>query len=312
MRISSQSLAQSSFMSYLCGAKKGRDGLCHQRKENSDWASNPARVCQESNAQACPPAVLGWSATIKADTVQLTYPFFMAVDVVKGYQLADLLKRASYLTMLVNFAYPYLKCDPGVYWYFGLTFQFYLLWAFLGSRMNWMNLLFWSCVSVIGLIAVDIYGSAASLSIYKHCFTGWFPVFALGAVLGKDNEYSIPQKSVWSEVYLFVLFLAMILLGSRWMLLWTLLPVVALAWFLCIGSLLLRTRYLSNVFRWLGRLSACIFVCHPIARSIVLYMLHPRTNNLMVNVFAYLVLTIIIALLYDRYYKWFTAKLFTT
>ena len=74
MRISSQSLAQSSFMSYLCGAKKGRDGLCHQRKENSDWASNPARVCQESNAQACPPAVLGWSATIKADTVQLTYP----------------------------------------------------------------------------------------------------------------------------------------------------------------------------------------------------------------------------------------------
>ena len=75
MRISSQSLAQSSFMSYLCGAKKGRDGLCHQRTKNSDWASSPARVCQESNAQACPPAVLGWSAAINADTVQLTYPF---------------------------------------------------------------------------------------------------------------------------------------------------------------------------------------------------------------------------------------------
>ena len=36
MRISSQSLVQSSFMSYHCGAKKGRDGLCHQRTENSD------------------------------------------------------------------------------------------------------------------------------------------------------------------------------------------------------------------------------------------------------------------------------------
>ena len=31
---------------------------------SSDWASSPARVCQESNAQACPPAVLGWSAAI--------------------------------------------------------------------------------------------------------------------------------------------------------------------------------------------------------------------------------------------------------
>ena len=74
MQNSSQSLAQTRLMSYLCGAKKGRDGLCHQRTENSDWASSPARVCQESDAQACPPVVLGWSAAINADTVQLTYP----------------------------------------------------------------------------------------------------------------------------------------------------------------------------------------------------------------------------------------------
>lgn len=234
--------------------------------------------------------------------------FFMAVDVVKGLQLTDFLKRTSYLTMLVNFAYPYLKCSPGVYWYFGLTFQFYLLWACWGRRMNWRNLLFWSCAAVAGLVAVSLYGSAALTSIYKHCFMGWFPVFAVGVWMGKGN-ISIPQKSVWTEVSLTVLFLAMMLLASSWMLTWTILPVVALAWFLCVGSLLLRTGFLADAFRWLGRLSACIFVCHPIARIIVLNTLHPRMDNLMVNVLAYLVLTLAIALFYDRYYKWFTARI---
>ena len=91
MIISSQSLAQSSFISFLCGVKKERDGLCHQRKENSDWASNPARVCQESNAQACPPAVLGWSAAIKADTVQLT----IAINPMQKYTNSPKQQRKS-------------------------------------------------------------------------------------------------------------------------------------------------------------------------------------------------------------------------
>ncbi len=74
MRNSCQSFMYMGILSYLCSAKKGRDGLCHQRTINSDWASSPARVCQESDAQACPPAVYGLVDNNTADTVQLTYP----------------------------------------------------------------------------------------------------------------------------------------------------------------------------------------------------------------------------------------------
>ncbi len=105
--------------------------------------------------------------------------FFAGIDFLKGEIWPELFKRFSYLTMLTNFAYPYLVCDPGVYWYFGLTFQFYLLWAILGKRMNGKNLLIWSVALLVVLYVFSAWGAPNAMSIFRHCFTGWFPVFAI-------------------------------------------------------------------------------------------------------------------------------------
>lgn len=232
--------------------------------------------------------------------------FFAGIDVLKGNLWPDLLKRVSYLTMMANFAYPFVKCSPGVYWYFGLTFQFYLLWAFLGKHFNWKNLLVWSLFLLAGLYGFSAYGSSESLSIFRHCFTGWFPVFAIGVWLGisKNGDNVAPKKSIWLELLLFVVFFALIVLFSKRMISWVFIPIIALGWFIVIGLMLMRTRYLSEIFRWVGKYSACIFVCHPIARLIVNNAVLPRLPNLLVVVLIYVVLTIGIALLYDKLYKW--------
>lgn len=236
--------------------------------------------------------------------------FFAGMDFLKGDIWPGLGKRFSYLTMLVNFAYPFLSCNPGVYWYFGLTFQFYLLWAFFGKRMNGKNMLIWSIVLLGILFGLSAYETPNALSIFRHCFTGWFPVFAIGVWMGlRKNQEDLKPKSVWVELLLLVALLGLILLMSRWLVTWIFVPILALAWFVVIGLLLMRTRYLSEAFRWIGKYSACIFVCHPIARTIVLNAVNPRFPNLMANVIIYVALTIVIALLYDRIYQWLLKKM---
>lgn len=237
--------------------------------------------------------------------------FFAGIDILKGDIWPGLLKRFSYLTLLTNFAYPYLVCNPGVYWYFGLTFQFYMVWALLGKRLNGKNLLIWSIVLLCLLYGFSAcMGAPDAMSIFRHCFTGWFPVFAIGVWLGmKKNDDILKPKSIWCELLLLVILLGLILLMSRWMETWIFIPIIALAWFMVIGLLLIRTHYLSNAFRWIGKYSACIFVCHPIARYLELKFLEPHISYLIINIVIYVALTVIVALLYNFIYQWLLKKM---
>ncbi len=237
--------------------------------------------------------------------------FFGGIDFLKGNIWPDLFKRISYLTMMVNFAYPVLNCNPGVYWYFGLTFQFYLLWAFLGKRMNGKKMLMWSVILLLVLFCLSAYEFPVSLSIFRHCFTGWFPVFAIGVWMGKRkyNWFYSNYISIWKELLLFMALFGLILLMSRWMVTWVFIPIIALAWFIVMEMLLMRTRYLSDVFRWIGEFSACVFVCHPIARYLELKFFAPHFSMLIVNVGIYAALTVVIVLMYNMYYQWVLGRL---
>lgn len=104
---------------------------------------------------------------------------FMGLDIVK-HDWLSFIKRFSYIPFLTNFAYPYLNCSPGVYWYFGLTFQFYVFF-FLARRLLKKELLvIISVFSIVGLIILYYFEVPDAFSIYRHCITGWFPVLAMG------------------------------------------------------------------------------------------------------------------------------------
>ena len=232
--------------------------------------------------------------------------FYAGLDIIKGDLWPSLLKRFSYLTMLTNFAYPYLRCNPGVYWYFGLTFQFYLLWALFGRRFNSKNLLLWSVVFMLGLFilcsikipAILTVDTASILSVYRHCFTGWFCVFALGVWFAQTNIMQNIKTNLWLELIVLVVTGLLVAQMNRLLIAWMFLPFVALIFFIVLGMLVQRIKPICSVFHWIGGISAFIFVCHPIARTIVNSFVLPYIRILFVNVVLYLLVTILIALCY--------------
>ena len=232
--------------------------------------------------------------------------FYAGIDIIKGDVFPGLLKRFSYLTMLTNFAYPYLRCNPGVYWYFGLTFQFYLLWAIFGKHMSGKNLLLWSIAFILGLYGLcslttpSIFSvdTASILSICRHCFTGWFCVFAMGIWFAQSNIMQKIKTNWWLELIVLVTTGVLMALMNRLLLAWLFVPFIGLAFFMALGMLVQRVKPFKSVFHWLGGISAFIFVCHPIARTIVNGFVAPHIGVLFVNVVLYLLVSIIIALCY--------------
>lgn len=232
--------------------------------------------------------------------------FYAGLDIIKGDIWPGLLKRFSYLTMLSNLAYPYLRCSPGVYWYFGLTFQFYILWALFGRRINGKNLLLWSIIFIVGLLclcsikktSIMTVDTTSILSIYRHCFTGWFCVFALGIWFAQSKIMQKINTSWWVELLIIIIMGYMMAQMNRLLITWLFVPFIALFFFMALGMLVQRIKPIKSVFQWIGGISAFIFVCHPIARTIVNSIVAPHIEILFVNVILYLLVTVLISLCY--------------
>ena len=105
--------------------------------------------------------------------------FFLCMDIKNG-MWESFFKHIFSLSMLHGLYYPQLKISPGVYWYFSLAFQFYIFYLIFRKYLTSTVLLLLSTLSLIILYWLCISDFEDVLSIYRHCITGWFPVFALG------------------------------------------------------------------------------------------------------------------------------------
>lgn len=229
---------------------------------------------------------------------------FVAGDVMEHKSLTDILKRLSYLTMIANVAYPWVNCSPGVYWYFSLTFQFYLLYSFCGKYFKNAHLLGGSIITIALLGLLCSINQPELLSVYKHCFTGWFVLFAIGFWMGRKDDLQINTcHSIAIDFTVFLLAAALVVIMNRWMVTWLFVPIVALVMFIAGGLLILRMPVLNSFFIWIGKLSACIFVCHPIVRFAINKYMLLRLDNLTVVILVYVIVTILFSMLYDKLYK---------
>lgn len=228
---------------------------------------------------------------------------FATIDFISNGLSINLLKRGLYLTQLANFFYPYVVCQPGVYWYFGLTFQLYLIWTLIGSQLKGLKLLFLSMITLSGLYFINRYGPHVVNSIYRHCFTGWFEVFSFGILMAQKN--CLREKFTWhwsGEIVFFLLLSGMVILLNSRMETWLFVPFFSLLAYISLGSLCLRVDYLASVLKWFGNISAYIFVCHPIARPLAIRFT-PAEGGLALIVTIYVILTIILSIAYRRVYE---------
>lgn len=226
--------------------------------------------------------------------------FFMIIDIaVHDYSGAA--KKLFSLTLFSNFDYPLLHYSPGVYWYFSLTFQYYVLFYLFHNRFKGFWLFLWSVLSLIVLAFLSANNSSWLLSVYRHCFTGWFPLFALGIWLGRHSHASFLEASWLKSFFLVVCSFLLILVMSLNLLTWTIVPIVALVFFMALSNLVLKIDWIRNPLKWVGQYSAFIFVCHPIARIVAnrLCGAVPLWGILVV----YFLLTMLLAIIYGKLYK---------
>ena len=90
---------------------------------------------------------------------------------------------------------------------------------------------------------------------------------------------------------------------NRWMVTWLFVPIVALAMWGSCSLLVIRLELMTKIFKWIGSLSACIFVCHPIIRVFIHRIMLKHVDSMLLITICYVGITLLAAFLYDRIYK---------
>lgn len=208
-------------------------------------------------------------------------------------------KKLFSLTLLSNFNYPNLSYSPGIYWYFSLTFQLYVLFFILHKWFSTKRLFVWSIVSLVIFAVLATADFPWLRSVYRHCFTGWFPLYALGIWQAqRDDVFAGIGWAKSSVVVLCTAFLVFVM--NLNLICWVLVPIVALIFFIALSKIVLLVKWLRLPIMWVGQLSAFVFVCHPIARVVA-----NRLNGsvpLFGIIILYFMMTMLLAVLYSKLY----------
>ena len=164
------------------------------------------------------------------------------------------------LTMLPDLIFPWYGPVPGVYWYFGLTLQLYIIYAFAvhGRRASWLAILVTVSLGLQWAFAPDSW----VLTWIRHNATGWMTVFVFGILWARRSSVSAVTAIAIAVVAL-ATFYPSALDPYAWQL--SILDVVVILFLL--ARLSLRIPVWREVWIWVGRLSPFIFVAHPLVRA---------------------------------------------
>ncbi len=160
---------------------------------------------------------------------------------------------------------------PGIYWFFGLMIQLYIVYRLFLYRQKSI------CVVVLivicWLLQVFCDPEGETLNRLRYNFIGGMLPFGLGILFARiptlGQKCSHPgTKAVprWEYIATLLLSTACIVAMSFWYHSWFFVPV-----FIIIGtvaSVKLMPGWMLNIVTWIGSISAAMFVAHPIVRRL--------------------------------------------
>ena len=194
---------------------------------------------------------------------------------------------------------------PGIYWFFGLMIQLYIIYRLLLYRRNsW-----W----VVGLIAIcwllqafcDPEGE--TLNRLRYNSIGGMLPFGLGIIVARIPTLGTKCSHVGNEMFPRWEYLLALLISSA--------LIVAMcfcyqAWFwipvlIIIGTIALvkiMPKWMLSVITWIGSISAAMFVAHPIARKLFITVAWKQDiyDGLMLYVIATIALSWAVKQIIDR------------
>ncbi len=153
---------------------------------------------------------------------------------------------------------------PGIYWFFGLMLELYIVYRLLFYRRA-------SWYVVVLLLACCVFQmffdpEGERLIRLRYNFVGGMLPFGAGILVGRYIENFRVSMSRWLWAVVVVIASAFVFVMGFYFLSWLWIPL-----FIIIGTVALvkaMPQKVMNLMVWFGSISAAMFVAHPIARKI--------------------------------------------
>ncbi len=226
--------------------------------------------------------------------------FVMLDAITPGRHHYQLLHVVAQLGMLNNLLpTPDKVIWPGPYWFFGLMLQLYIVYRLLIWRRHWGIVV--GLIVVCWLLQAFCNPTGELLNRLRYNFVGGMLPFGLGVLLARFQSRFITTLSAGKGRYAMLLLTAsaLVFLLSFNYQTWYWVPV-----FVVLGSVALvkvLPRSIATMLEWTGGVSAAMFVCHPIARKIIIAPY--RTTDIYAGLLLYLVACICLAWLFAEVMK---------
>ena len=186
-----------------------------------------------------------------------------------SFQWGDFFLQITFFNNVVN---NWCQIIPGVYWYFGLTLQLYILYIFYYRIRTNNFILVTTFLSVCMLIAVNPqFWDVQKMLIYvRHNSIGWLYCFTLG-IFWARKETTQNSNCFFKNTGLLSCFLLCLLLLSCFnYYTWIVSPLIAILLCVSVSLGISKWSVLRRGFIWMGKHSSSIFVVHPIVRPFAL------------------------------------------
>jgi hypothetical protein len=216
-------------------------------------------------------------------------------------QIFPVEKLAQQLALIGNVAFP-TSIQPGVYWFFGLIFQLYIVYRLCIYRRSKSFILLLNITILALHIAMWILCDETTIAAVRHNCIGWILPFSVGAMFAR-HDFSALFARKWVLWMIVILSGAVLTLSNYNPALWYFSPIVAI-----VASISLARLWCGGV--WLGALSSFLFAMHPIVRYIALQDSvkslfgisgdAPYAVSIIPLLALYIALSILIAMLYKR------------
>lgn len=178
--------------------------------------------------------------------------------------------------LVVNLS-PYHIVYPGVYWFFGMIMEMYVIYRLVLYRRS--DTVAW-VLMVVSLVVMALFNPVSARLLYLriNCFMAILP-FCMGVLAARHLDSS------WLSLNKFLPCLGWFVLAFIFLTLvkfnfysWLIMPIFVVATAVTIVKMMTRSNLLSVIFGWLGGLSGVLFVVHPSVREILIHRANVSGN----------------------------------
>lgn len=202
-------------------------------------------------------------------------PLFMAVDALMPgsftYRWDNVVAQ---LMMVINvLPQPDRIIWPGIYWFFGLMLELYVIYRLLLFRpatttSRWRGSSWYVVILIVLCLVVQLFCHPEGESLLRlhYNFVGSMLPFGAGILVGRYAGSLRVSLTRWQWAVVAVIAMVLVFVMSFHFLTWLWIPLLVIIG--CIAFVKVSPALVNRLWLWFGALSAAMFVAHPIARRV--------------------------------------------